>query len=172
MKILFFLLNSHFYFIYLHCYGSISSLNGVTLWKLIFPILVPHWILVVTFVCTVITVHGSFHPFWTLLCGVYRSYGIIYFMANVIPWCYCDLFGEACSLQFTSELRTGHQRLCLVWVFLLHLASPCNIVVVCFVNSPCCIVNECINVSRFNWIGHVDFRGAHHHLMDALTDGK
>ena len=66
------------YFIYLHCYISIFILlNGVTLWKLIFPILVPHWILVVTFVCTVIIVHGSF-PFWTLLCGVYRPYGFIF----------------------------------------------------------------------------------------------
>ncbi len=48
----------HFIFIYLHCYISISSLNGVTLWKLIFPFLVPHWILVVTFVSTVIS------PWW------------------------------------------------------------------------------------------------------------
>jgi hypothetical protein len=31
-----------FYFIYLHCHISTSSLNGVTLWKLIFPFLVPH----------------------------------------------------------------------------------------------------------------------------------
>jgi hypothetical protein len=32
----------YFIFICLHCYISISSLNGVTLWKLIFPFLVPH----------------------------------------------------------------------------------------------------------------------------------
>ncbi len=45
----FFLLNSRFYFILfylificLHCYISISSLNGVTLWMLVFPFLVPH----------------------------------------------------------------------------------------------------------------------------------
>ena len=67
-----------YYWIHLHCHNSISSLNGITLWKLIFPILVPHWILVDTFVCTVITVHGSFNPFWTLLCGVYCPYGLIF----------------------------------------------------------------------------------------------
>jgi hypothetical protein len=32
----------YFIFIYLHWYISTSSLNGVTLWKLIFPFLVPH----------------------------------------------------------------------------------------------------------------------------------
>ena len=57
-----------------------------------------------------------FFKCWTLLCGVYRPYGIIfcYQLYNF----YCDLFSEAVSLQCTSELQMGHQRLCLVWVLL------------------------------------------------------
>ena len=64
-------------FIYLHCYISVFYF---TKWcyslEVDFLILVPHWILVVTFVRTVIIVHGSL-PFWILLCGVYHPYGLI-----------------------------------------------------------------------------------------------
>ena len=45
---------------------------------------------------------------------------------------------------------------------------------VCLAKCPCCVVDRCIDVSRFIWIGHVYFRGAHHRsedLMDALTNG-
>ncbi len=98
----------YFVFIYLHCYISTSSLNGVTLWKLIFPFLVPHWILVVSFVSTVIS--SWFFPFWTLLYGVYRPYGlkkIANFDRSVTAICLATPI-----LQCTSELQTGHQRLC------------------------------------------------------------
>ncbi len=33
---------------------------------------------------------------------------------------------------------------------------------VCWASSLCCIVNECVNVSRVNWFSHVYFRGVHH----------
>ena len=157
-----------FYCIYLHCCISISSLNAVTLWNLIFPILVPRWILVVTFVSTVMIVHGSF-PFWTLRCGVYRPYGLISF-ANLIS----VVLLRSVWRRLFSYLPMSYERdikdcvmfecLCCAWWDFLYF-------MVCFANSPWCIVNECINVSRFNWIGHVYFSGAHHHLIDALTNG-
>ncbi len=157
-----------FYFIHLHCYISISSLNGVTLWKLIFPILVLHWILVATFVCAVIVAHGSF-PFWTLLCGVYRPYGLIFYC-----WLCNRIVTEIClGKPVVSNLPVSYKwdmEDCVLfdccyawWGFLIFM--------VCFANSPCCIVNECINVSRFNWVGHVSFRGVHHCLIDALMGG-
>ncbi len=114
-------------------------------------------------------VHGSF-PFWTLLCGVYRPYGLIFFTNFIIVVLLRSVL-EMPILQCTSELRTGHRRLCHVRV----CAAPgeaFNILWYVFANSPCYIVNECINVSRFIWIGHVYFRGVHHHLMDALTYGN
>ena len=40
--------------------------------------LVPHWILIVTFVCTVIVVHCSFNPFWTLLCKVCHPFELVF----------------------------------------------------------------------------------------------
>ena len=93
-----------FYFIFISFVYTVilvfSSLNGVTLWKLIFPFLVPHWILVVTIVCTAVLplVHGSF-PIWTLLCGVYRPYGLIFFTnfnCSITAIC----FGDAYSLMY------------------------------------------------------------------------
>ncbi len=54
-------------------------------------------------------VHGSF-PIWTLLCGVYCPYGLIFFAnfdRSITAICLATPI-----LQCTSELRTGHQRLC------------------------------------------------------------
>jgi hypothetical protein len=128
-------------FIYLHCYISISSLYGVTLWKLIFPILVLHQILVVTFVCTVIIAHGSF-PFSTLLCRVYRPYGLIFCqqLYNHSFTAICLAKPLVCSLPVSYEWDIE------VLLYLVRLL----IFMVCFANSPCCIVDECINVGRFN----------------------
>ena len=41
--------------------------------------------------------------------------------------------------------------------------------VVCWVNFPCSIVNECVNVSRFNQFSHVYFRGANHGFEDLMV---
>ena len=73
------------------------SLNGVTLQKLIFPI----WFRIesFTFVCTVVVVHGSFNPFWTLFCGVYCPFGLEFCYQFYNHSVYCNLFGEACILQ-------------------------------------------------------------------------
>ena len=63
---------------------------------------------------------------WTLLCGVYRPYGLVFYhqLWNRIPLvyhfhvCCCDLFGFACILQFVSSwLQTECQRAYLVWIF-------------------------------------------------------
>jgi hypothetical protein len=64
---------------YLTLYISISSLNGVTLWKLIFPILVPHWN-PGSYICVYCHYSPWFiYPLWTLLCGVYCPYGLIFY---------------------------------------------------------------------------------------------
>ncbi len=159
MKILFFLMNSRFYFlfIYLPCYISISSQKWFYSLESDFSIfdsaLNPR--LLHSYVLSL--VHGSF-PFWTLLCGVYHPYRLISFHL-VTP-----------ILQCTSELWTEHRRLCRIRVVLRLVRFL--IFYGIFVNSPCCIVNECINAGRFDWIVHVYFRGVHHHLMDVLTYGN
>ncbi len=134
----------------------------------LFPFLAPHWILVVTFVCTVIIVHGSF-PFWTLLCGVYRPYGFIFchqlYNHSVTAICLAKPLVSNLPVSYEWDIKDCvlFGCCCAWWGFYYFM--------VCFVNRQCCIVNECINVSRFNWIGHVYFRGEHHLLMDAFIAG-
>ncbi len=117
-KKLFFFLNSHFYFIHFLCYISISSLNGVTLWKLNFPFLVPHWIMVVTFVCTAIS--PWFFSIWTLLCGVYHPYGLIFFANFIIVvllqfvW-QCLFSNVPVSYEWDNEDCIMCECLCCTW---------------------------------------------------------
>ncbi len=102
----------YFIFIYLHCYISTFSLNGVTLWKLIFPFWVPHWILVVTSVSTVISPW-----FFSIVDSALRSiypYGLVFF-AN-FDCSVTAIYFATPILQCTSELQTGHRRLCHVKV--------------------------------------------------------
>ncbi len=133
-----------------------------------FSILVPHWILVATFVCTVTIVHGSF-PFWTLLCRVYCPYGLIFchrlYDCSVTVICIAKPFFSNLPVRNEWDIKDYDLfRCCCTWWGIYYF-------MVSFVNSPCCIVNEWINVGRFNWTGHVYFRDAHHRLMDAFLTG-
>jgi hypothetical protein len=108
-----------FYFIlFIYTDISISSLYGVTLWKLVFPFLVPHWILVVTFVCTVIS--PWFFSIWTLPCEVYRPYGLIFFANFIIVVLLRSVWRRLFS-NVPVSYEQGHQRLCHVQVFVLRL---------------------------------------------------
>ncbi len=73
-------------------------------------------------------------------------------------------------LKCTSELRTGHQRLYHVRV----CAAPgeaFNILwYVLGIAYAALLMN--VSMSAGSSVGHVYFRGVHHHLMDALIYGN
>ena len=85
--------------------------------------LVPHWILIVSFVWTVVMVHGFLQM--DSACGVYRPNGLVFYHrlwnrsqhVSCFHVCYCDLSGVAYILQFvSSQLWTECRRACLVQI--------------------------------------------------------
>jgi hypothetical protein len=99
---------------------------------------------------------------YTVLTDKYLLLTLIVVLLRSVWW---HLFFNV-PVSYKSDIKD-----CVMFKYCAAPSEAFNILWYVLQIAHAAFVKECINVGRFNWIGHVYFRDEHHHMMDAFIAG-